>query len=224
MSLLKKTTNLRDQYAIHLEIGLVLSLALLIVAFHVDLSASEDFRVRMEEQETISMKQVQQTQQEKKPPPPPRPPVPVEVPNNQVIEQQDVNFDASLDMDQALDTNLGPPPEEDAGPDEEKEPTQEIFVAVEEQPELIGGMEALQEDVEYPEFARRAGLQGRVFVEFVVDKNGNVTNPTIKRGVHRLLDKAAIEAVKKQKFRPGRQRGDPVKVRMALPVVFRLKK
>lgn len=221
MSLPKSRTKLREQYIVHLEVGLVLSLALLIVAFHVDLSTSQDFQVQMEEQETVDMRQIQQTQQEEQPPPPPRPPVPVEVPNDQVVEQEDVNFDASLDMDQALDTDVGPPSEAEEETEEEEE-EEEIFVVVEEQPELIGGMKALQEAVEYPEFARKAGLEGRVIVRFVVDENGNVTNPTVTSGVHELLNKAAIEAVKDQKFKPGMQRGKPVKVRMSLPVTFRL--
>lgn len=224
MSLVKKDTDLRKQYTIHLEVGLVLSLALLIVAFHADFSTSRDFRVRMEEQETVDMRQIQQTQQEEEPPPPPRPPVPVEVPNDQVVEQEDVNFDASLDMDDALDTDLGPPPEAEEKEEDKEEEAQEIFVVVEEQPELIGGMKALQEAVEYPGFARKAGIEGRVIVRFVVDENGNVTNPTVTSGVHKLLNKAALEAVKKLKFKPGMQRGKPVKVRMSLPVTFRLEK
>ncbi len=219
----KKGTRLQDQYFLNLEIGLLLSLALLVVAFQVDLSTSQDFRVQMEEQETVDMRQVQQTKQEAEPPPPPRPPVPMEVPNNQVVEQRDVNFDASLDMDQALDTGPAPPPpgDEDNGEDRPDE-DDEIFVVVEEQPELIGGMAALQKAVEYPQLAKKAGIEGRVIVQFIVDKNGNVQDPNVTRGVHRLLNEAAIQAVKKQTFRPGKQRGEPVKVKMSLPVSFRL--
>lgn len=218
----REDTSLRNDYYLHLEVGLLLSLALLIGAFHVDLSTGQAFRVTMEEQETVDMRQVQQTDQETEPPPPPRPPVPVEVPNNQVIDQQEVNFDASLDMEERLNTTQGPPAPPEGKEENEEETEREIFVAVEEQPELIGGMDALHEAVEYPKMARKGGIEGRVIVQFVVDEEGNVQDPRVIQGVHTLLDEAAIEAVEAQKFKPGKQRGKPVKVRMSLPVTFRL--
>jgi protein TonB len=218
MALRKKDgADLRSQYPLYVEIGLVLALSILIVAFRVNMTTQSSFKVQMEEQETVDMKQIQQTQQEKEPPPPPKPPVPQEVPNNEVIEDQDVDFDASLDMDESLDTS-GPPPDDD----EEEEEEQEIFMVVENQPELIGGMKALQQSVDYPDFAKKAGIEGRVIVQFVVDEQGNVTNPKVVRGVHKLLNEEAVKAVKDQKFKPGKQRGKPVKVQMSLPVTFRL--
>jgi len=147
----------------------------------------------------------------------------MEVPNNQVVEQENVNFDASLDLDESLNTRQQPtaPSDEDEGETEDME--DEIFVVVEESPELIGGMASLREDVEYPQFAKKAGVEGRVIVQFVVGKDGNVQDPQVIRGVHDLLDKAAVKAVKKQKFKPGKQRGRPVRVQMSLPVSFKLK-
>ncbi|PSQ97509.1 MAG: energy transducer TonB [Bacteroidetes bacterium SW_11_64_17] len=213
----KEGADLRKQYPLYVQIGLVLSLTLLIVAFRVNMSTQSSFEVQMEEQETVDMKQIQQTQQEKEPPPPPKPPVPQEVPNDEVIEQDDVDFDASLDMDQKLDVGEGPP-----GDGEEEEEEQEIFMVVENQPELKGGMKALQESVEYPEFAKKAGIEGRVIVQFVVNEQGNVQNPKVTRGVHKLLNEEAIKAVKEQSFKPGKQRGEAVKVQMSLPVTFRL--
>ncbi|MCS3631254.1 protein TonB [Salinibacter ruber] len=209
--------DLRKQYPLYVEIGLVLSLTLLIVAFRADFSNESSFQVQMEEQETVDMKQIQQTQQEKEPPPPPKPPVPQEVPNNEVIENE-TDFDASLDMDERLDTSQGPP---DDGEEEEEE-EQEIFMVVENQPKLVGGMRALQQSVEYPEFAKKAGIEGRVIVQFVVDEQGNVKNPKVTRGVHKLLNEEAVKAVKEQSFKPGKQRGQAVKVQMSLPVTFRL--
>ena len=214
----KEGADLRKQYPLYVEIGLVLSLALLIVAFRADLSNESSFQVQMEEQETVDMKQIQQTQQEKEPPPPPKPPVPQEVPNNEVIENE-TDFDASLDMDDRLDTSQGPP---DDGEEEEEEEEQEIFMVVENQPELVGGMKALQQSVEYPEFAKKSGIEGRVIVQFVVDEQGNVQEPQVTRGVHELLNEEAIRAVKEQTFKPGKQRGQAVKVQMSLPVTFRL--
>ncbi|MFB6271960.1 MAG: energy transducer TonB [Salinibacter sp.] len=208
--------DLRSQYPLYVEIGLVLSLALLIVAFRVNMQSQSTFKVQMEKQETVDMKQIQQTKQEKEPPPPPKPPVPQEVPNNEVIEQKDVDFDASLDMDERLDVGGGPP---DTGKEKEKE--QEIFMVVEQQPDC-GGIKQVQKKATYPEFAKKAGIEGQVIVQFVVNEQGKVTNPKVVRGVHELLNKEALRAVKKLNCTPGKQRGEAVKVRMSLPVTFRL--
>lgn len=98
----------------------------------------------------------------------------------------------------------------------------EIFVVVEKSPELIGGLARLQREVEYPSYAENADIEGRVFVQFVVDENGDVQNPKVTRGVHKVLNEEAIRAVSEMKFVPGQQGGKPVKVQMSLPVTFRL--
>ncbi len=170
------------------------------------------------------MEKIKQTEQQMEVPPPPKAQVPVEVPDNTVVEQEDVNFDASLDLSSTLDTTMGPPgPDEPSTTTAEEDPGDEIFVAVEQEPELIGGMQALQKEIDYPDFAEKAGIEGRVFVEFIVDKEGNVQNPKIARGVHKLLNKEALRVVKKMKFRPGKQRRRAVKVRFTLPVTFELR-
>ena len=211
--------NLRSEYPIWIQLGLVTALSILLIGFKWNIEISSDSTVNLEEQDVVEMEEVQQTEQEVKPPPPPKPPVPMEVPNDEIIEDENVDFDTSLDLDESLDTSQGPPP-----PDKgEEKQEQEIFVVVENSPELIGGLAALQGEVEYPEFAKKAGIEGRVFVQFVVDENGNVQNPKVTRGVHKLLNQEALRAVRKMKFKPGKQRGKPVKVQMSLPVTFRLK-
>jgi len=100
----------------------------------------------------------------------------------------------------------------------------EIFLVVEEDPQLIGGLESLQRTIRYPEIARKAGIEGRVFVQFVVNEQGNVVNPIVTRGIGGGCDEAALEAVRKAKFQPGKQRGRPVKVQYSLPITFRLVK
>jgi TonB family protein len=99
---------------------------------------------------------------------------------------------------------------------------EEVFMVVENPPELVGGMSALQESISYPEMAKEAGIEGRVIIQFIVDQDGNVTNPKVTRGVHEMLDQAALDAVKEQTFRPGKQEGQSVPVQMSLPVTFRL--
>jgi len=196
----------------------VLALLLLILAFRIDIRRDTTFEVVMEEQEVVQMEDVTQTKQELRPPPPPRPPVPVEVPNDAIIEDEPIDLDASLDLEEALDVPA-PPPTPEA---EEEADEPEIFIVVEERPELIGGLAALQQAVEYPEFAKKAGIEGTVFVQFIVDENGMVQDAQVTRGVHRLLDEAALDAIRSVRFKPGRQRGRPVKVQMSLPVRFRL--
>jgi TonB family protein len=90
------------------------------------------------------------------------------------------------------------------------------------QPELIGGLEALAAGVVYPELARRAGIEGQVVVQFIVDETGGVTEPVVLRSPSPLLSEAALHAVGGVRFTPGAQDGRPVKVRFAVPIAFRL--
>jgi TonB family protein len=96
------------------------------------------------------------------------------------------------------------------------------FVAVEEMPSPIGGMKAIQEKIKYPESAKKAGIEGRVFVKAFIDENGNVASAEIIKGTEESLDKAALDAVKLTKFEPGRQRGKTVKVQVTIPIMFKL--
>lgn len=96
------------------------------------------------------------------------------------------------------------------------------FVAVEEMPSPIGGIEAIAENVVYPEIAKRAGIEGRVFVKAYIDTNGNVAKTEIIKGIGAGCDEAAMEAVKKSKFTPGKQRGEKVNVQVSIPILFKL--
>jgi len=98
----------------------------------------------------------------------------------------------------------------------------DFFVAVENMPELVGGLASLQKMMTYPKLAREAGIEGRVIVQFIVDKEGNVVNPSIVKGVHKSLDEEALRVVKKANFKPGTQRGKPVRVQYSLPITYQL--
>jgi len=98
----------------------------------------------------------------------------------------------------------------------------EVFVVAEQMPEIIGGQRALYRNLVYPEAARRAGIEGRVIIQFIVDENGDVTDPKIARDIGAGTGEAAINAIRSVRFTPGVQRGRNVKVQMTLPVVFRL--
>ena len=212
--------DLRKRYPIFVEVGLVLTLGLLILAFRLDLTPENEFEIVMPEQETVQIEEVQQTQQIETPPPPPRPPVPVEVPDDEALENDELDLDASLDLDEPITNTPPPPPPKEEAP---AEPEPEIFVIVEQMPELIGGLESIQKKIKYPEIAKKAGVEGRVFVQFVVDEQGNVVDPSVTRGIGAGCDEEAVRAVMTAKFKPGKQRGKPVRVKMSLPITFKLR-
>ena len=200
------------------QFGLVASLMLLILAFNIDLRNDESFEIVMPEQEVVQMEEIVQTKIIQKPPPPPRPPVPVEVPDDEILEDDELDLDASLDIDEVMDLPPPPPP-----PADEEEPEPEIFVIVETMPELIGGLKSVQKMISYPPIAKKAGVEGRVIVQFVVNEQGDVVDPVVVRGIGAGCDDEAIRAVSQAKFKPGKQRGKPVKVKMSLPITFKLK-
>ena len=101
----------------------------------------------------------------------------------------------------------------------------EVFLVAEEEAMFPGGMEAmmkyLQENIKYPEQAKNNGVQGRVIVQFVVNKDGSISNDTVVRSVDPLLDAEAIRVVRNMpNWTPGKQRGEPVRVRFTMPVAF----
>lgn len=98
----------------------------------------------------------------------------------------------------------------------------DFFTAVEEMPKPIGGINAIAQNVRYPEIAKRAGIEGRVFVKALIDETGSVVGTSIIRGIGAGCDQAAMEAVMQSKFKPGRQKGKPVKVQVTIPILFKL--
>lgn len=218
----KPDDKLKKYYSVLLEIGIIISLVIAIVAFKVRLKPNETKTEVTKEQETVDVRDVVQTKHQKKPPTPPRPQVPEEVPNDEVVEEQSLNINAELNMNQKLD--IPPPPDQGKSAKQEEEDKEQVFVIVEQKPELIGGLDSLQSLIKYPEMARKAGIEGRVHLQFIINKKGEVENPTVIRGIGGGCDKEALRVIKKAKFKPGRQRGRPVRVRYSMPIVFKLSK
>lgn len=208
--------DLQSTHSIYLKLGTITSLLIFIVLFRLNLNFESEFVVSVVEQDVVTVEEIIQTRQEEMPPPPPRPSVPVEVSNDAVLEDEYLDFSAEIDFDAMAFIAAAPPAAEEEAEEEE------IFIVVERMPDLIGGLEALQRNIVYPEIARLAGIEGRVTVQFVIDERGNVLNPVVVRGIGGGCDEAAIDAVKKAKFTPGMQRGRPVKVAYTLPITFRL--
>ncbi|MEM1128811.1 MAG: energy transducer TonB [Bacteroidota bacterium] len=217
-------TSGHGSYRVRFQLGLVLSLLLVLGLFNVRFMANTSTETYvMTTQETIQIEEIKQTAQQQKPPPPPRPPVPVAVSDDVLLEDIELDLDATLDLNEAV-AELPPPPPPPA-PEAEApvEAEAEVFIVVEEMPVLIGGIAALHAELKYPEIAVKAGIEGRVIVQFIVDEEGRVLNPQVLRGLGAGLDEEAIRAISLMQFEPGRQRGVPVRVQYSVPVTFRLK-
>ena len=209
------------KYRIGIQLGIIAALLVVIAAVRMPIRGGEaSLELAPVAQEVVQIEEILQTQQLHKPPPPPPPPVPVEVPNNEIIEDDDLALDATLDIAEPLGSLPPPPPPEDVQ-EVEVGPEPEIFVAVEQQAEIIGGLDRLYEVLEYPRDALRAGLDGMVIVQFVVAPDGVPYSPEVVRSAGRALDEAAVEAVLKLRFEPARQRGKSVHYGMALPIRFK---
>jgi len=143
---------------------------------------------------------------------PPKLPDPIEAPL--ITIEEVVNKEQSK-----IEEEISAPPPKEIN-EETEEPT--FFVAVEEMPQPIGGLQGIQEKIRYPEIAKRVGVEGKVFVRAFVDENGNVVNAEIVKGIGGGCDEAALDAVLKTKFTPGLQRGKPIKVQITVPVHFKL--
>ena len=213
---LSRTTGL------FLNIGLVISLLLVILAFEnkvyddgsqVSLNAAgEDFEDLMD---------IPQTNQP--PPPPPKKVQPeiIEVPDEEEIEEE---IEIDLDVEMTEETVIEEVVFDDAPEEEEVD---EIFTIVEDQPTPIGGMSAfyqyVQKKLKYPAQARRMGIEGKVFVQFVVDKDGSITEVKAVKGIGAGCDEEAVRVIQgSPKWKAGKQRGRSVKVRMILPITFKL--
>jgi protein TonB len=207
--------DLKRKYQRYCEVSIIISLTLIIVAFKF-FPKFEQNKISVDApQELIQTEDVEATKQETAPPPPPKPPIPIEAPTDDVLE--DVEIEAT-DLDVDAEVTAPPPPPKVE--EEEAEPV--FFVAVQQMPEPIGGIAAIQKLITYPEIAKRAGVQGRVYVQAYVDELGNVTKVELIKGIGAGCDEEAMNAVNSVKFLPGKQRGIPVKVKMYIPLLFRL--
>lgn len=221
---LKKTekADLGNKGGLLFNVGLVLSLLIIITAFEwksfddgslVDLgSVSDDFEEMIEVPPT-----------DIPPPPPPKIQLPeiVEVPDEEEIEDEiKVEFDVEITDNTVIEELII----SDA-PDEED--FDQIFLVVEETATPKGGMAAfyeyVQKKMKYPAQARRMGIEGRVFVEFVVNKDGSISDVKYIRGIGAGCDEEAVRVIQSAPpWNPGKQRGKAVKQRMVLPIQFQL--
>jgi len=213
-SLKNPKTDLRKLYNRTLKISLIVSLTIIIAAFKFSPDSSKTQSSINKPQEIIKIDDIINTVQKPDIPQPPKAP--------QIIE-------AAIDVvpDDYLPSGIDdytPVPLPDAPPKPKIDLPYEEFIPVpEELPAPIGGLKSLQEKVHYTEIARRAGVEGTVFIEVKIDKNGNVVDAFVKKGLGAGLDEEALNAVRLTTFIPGKQRGRPVNVIMVIPIKFVLK-
>lgn len=214
--------DLENKKAVFMQIGLVVALSLVLIAFEWTTTDVAIGSMQMTEDVAAEEEIIPITRQEEvKPPPPPPPPKVSDVLN---IVEDDVELDDELEL---MDTEANENTEIDYQAIEvvEEEEDAPVFFIVEQMPVFPGGEEALRkyiaQSVKYPAIAQENGIQGRVFVAFVVNTKGEVTDVKIARGVDPNLDKEAIRVVSNMpKWTPGKQRGKAVKVSYTVPINF----
>lgn len=206
------------------NIGLIVSLLLAIMAF--SYRVYDDTSVKdLGDKDAILDEIMDVPPTEQLPPPPPKIQQPqiVEVPDEKKIEEEiEINMDTEVTEDTKVEQITIQPTVE-----VEKEDPNQIFLVVEETAAPIGGMPAfyeyVQKKMKYPAQARRMGIEGKVFVEFVIEKDGTITDVKAIKGIGAGCDEEAVRVVQSApKWKPGKQRGKPVRQRMVLPISFKL--
>ncbi len=176
--------------------------------------------------EVIEEEMVEITKQEqpKVQPPQPKPQVTqIQIVEDDVEVEDEIDINAEVDQDEVIEEYEFTPPEIE----EEEIVEAEIFKVVEEMPEFPGGaakmMEYIQKNIKYPMMARESDIQGRVFVSFVVEPDGSITNVAVLRGIGGGCDEEALRVVQSMpNWKPGKQRGSAVRCAFTVPIIFKL--
>ncbi len=218
--------DLQNRKGLFLEIGLVISLLLVVIAFKY---APDEYRIEAVEQEAVFVEEeiVEITRNELKPPAPPKK-IEIQVFNdildivtNDTEVKTDISFEEFMDgLD--MDVNYVVVEEEEI---EEDTP----IIKAEKMPTFQGGdlmkfREWVQKRLRYPQIAQENGISGRVTLSFVIEKDGSLTNIEVMQSPDRSLSEEAIRVLKTSpKWEPGKQRNQPVRVKYTLPVAFQIR-
>ncbi|MDR0961437.1 MAG: TonB family protein [Mediterranea sp.] len=224
---IKKTpkADLESKKSTWLLIGYVVVLGFMFVAFEwserdIKIDTSQAVSDAVFEEEIIPI-----TEQEEKIQPPPPEVKPIAETIEIVDDKADVEestIQSTEETGEAVEVKYVPVQVEEEAPLED-----EIFEVVEKMPNFPGGdaalMSFMQKNIKYPTISQENGTQGRVSIQFVVNKDGSVVDAVVLRGVDPYLDKEALRVVNAMpKWNPGMQRGKPVRVKYTVPVTFRL--
>ena len=216
--------NLENKKLMFTQIGMIIALLVAWLAFeHKSYDKREIDPSLLNREVVIDEEMVEITKQEE------QKPQPVEVPKQTTqleivqddVEVEDIDINAEVEQNEVIEDYVPVEVEE------EEVVEQEIFKIVEEMPSYPGGeqklMEYVAKNIKYPQIARETGIQGRVFVGFVVEPDGSVSNVKILRGIGGGCDEEAVRVIKSlPKWKPGKQRGKAVRVSYQIPVLFKL--
>ena len=220
--------NLENKKLLFLEIGLVVSLLIVFIAFEwtqkeTKVSILEDTTEVVLEEEIIPITQ------ETPPPPPAAPKIPILSDQIDIVDDE-IELEDDMFMNLEDDASLGVEIMDYVEVEEEVVEEEAIpFQLVEEKPSFQGGdanqfSKWVNQRLVYPEIAKENGVQGRVTLQFTVEKDGSVTKVRVLRGVDPSLDKEAVRVVSMSpKWKPGKQRDRAVPVTYTFPVIFQLR-
>jgi periplasmic protein TonB len=220
----KKTekADLNNKTSLFFSIGLLLTMAVVVMAF--EYKTFDDTDLKDMGKQMNNMEEILEVPPTEQPPPPPpkiQQPQIIEVPDEEEIKEEiKVEFDAEITEDTKVEaiTIMEEQPKEDVD---------EIFMVVEESATPVGGMQAFYDYVgkklKYPAQARRMNIEGKVFVEFVVNRDGSIQDVKAIKGIGAGCDEEAVRVIQSApSWKPGKQRGKPVRQRMVLPITFKL--
>lgn len=220
--------NLENKKLLFVEIGLVISLLITFIAFN---WTSKETTVSTLEAETEIIAEEEQIPitQETPPPPPSAPQIPILSDEIDIVDD-DIKVDDDMFMNLEDDANLGVEIIDYVEVQEEVVEEEAIpFILVEDKPSFQGGdanqfSKWVNQRLVYPEIAKENGVQGRVTLQFTIEKDGSLTKVKVLRGVDPSLDKEAVRVVSSSpKWKPGKQRDRAVPVTYTFPVIFQLR-
>ena len=217
--------DLESKKSTFILIGLVVSLFVIWRVFEYksyDKQSLDEFQRSVEVIEE-EMVEITKQEQPKPQPPAPKPQVTqIEIVDNEEEIEDEIEIDAEVSQDEVIEEYFAP-----AEIEEEEIVEAEIFKVVEVMPEFPGGaakmMEYIQKNMKYPMMARESDIQGRVFVNFVVEPDGSISNVAVIRGIGGGCDEEAVRVVESMpKWNPGKQRGTAVRCAFTVPIIFKL--
>ncbi len=220
----KKTesADLMKKSSFFFSIGLLITLALVFTAF--EWKQYEDSLIDLQGKSTNTFEEMLEVPPTEQPPPPApiiQQPQIVEVPDEEEIKEDlNLKFDVEVSEETKIEEVV-------VAAVEEKENVDEIFSVVEESAAPKGGYPAFYkyvfEKIKYPAQARRMGIEGKVFIEFVVNRDGSIVDVKAIKGIGAGCDEEAERVVKSApSWTPGKQRGKPVRQKMVIPITFKL--
>ncbi|MCK6617862.1 MAG: TonB family protein [Cyclobacteriaceae bacterium] len=218
----KPSADLANMRPLFLGVGLVTTLTVVILAFNWRTAERKHVGLHLTQEKADDLLEIPPTEQP--PPPPPQRVQPLKV--VEIPDEEELKEELTISIDQETAAEFTPEAAQVEVLHEEEE-TDKIFLVVESEAEFDGGRTALvkfvSENLKYPNQARRMGIEGKVFLSAVIEKDGSVTNVQVLKGIGAGCDEEAVRVVSKlPNWIPAKQRGRPVRSRITVPIIFAL--